>query len=198
LGSGLENISVINMIFSDGLEVHPGTKLSNNNGNEFIVENTQGRYGYAFGWTNFSLEPLSVSDDEELLTVRRAEFAKLEDFDIVFGEIVAGGRLYTVSLDFDFNDIEIDEKSKSSNGFVSIAPNPSSGYVNLQINNLEFGKYKIKVMDMVGRQVLTQSLDVQTREVNRELSLGHLIPGVYAISIEGGNYFTSELFVINR
>lgn len=74
-----------------------------------------------------------------------------------------------------------------TNSNINIYPNPSNGWVNVDLNGLE-GAKKIQVMDVAGR--LITSLAVNSAQTNYTLDMGNTNAGVYFVQIitDGGSY----------
>lgn len=80
-----------------------------------------------------------------------------------------------------------------SGGF-NMYPNPASDFVNLNMN--QNGKYSIKIYDMAGKSVYTES----KKEINADsvvkIPVSGLQKGIYLISIEGENQSYSKKLIV--
>jgi glucose/arabinose dehydrogenase len=85
----------------------------------------------------------------------------------------------TVSLCTGLNETD------ASQFHVSVAPNPGNGKFRLDIYSAFMQMYKIRVFDMLGREVFNNELIVSPGNQSLPLDLEHLIPGTYFIMFNG-------------
>ncbi len=69
---------------------------------------------------------------------------------------------------------------------VSLFPNPSFGTVNLTIENVLRGSIDMRVIDLAGKQFMTQSLYNQTGKLEQQLNLSTLPFGIYVLELNNG------------
>ncbi len=67
----------------------------------------------------------------------------------------------------------------------AIQPNPSNGIFNLMIQNNQFDKFMIQIVDMKG--AVTEKIYIQGKELNIPINLSHYSNGIYTILISGEN-----------
>ncbi len=75
-------------------------------------------------------------------------------------------------------------------------PNPTSGKLNVKFNAASDSYYKLKVVDMIGREILNIDTKAQEGENIQELDLTHVSKGIYLLSIEGEGIGKETLRVI--
>jgi hypothetical protein len=66
----------------------------------------------------------------------------------------------------------------------SVYPNPSAGLVTLQYSSPQKTNYTLRITDLAGRIVFTESLAAQEGLNQHPLDLGYLAKGMYKLSIE--------------
>ncbi len=74
----------------------------------------------------------------------------------------------------DFNDI-----SNSLN----IYPNPTSGTLNLSMENNLLGKFSVRVIDASGREVMTTSFSKENTTLSRKIDMGTFSSGLYLLEV---------------
>ncbi len=84
-------------------------------------------------------------------------------------------------------------------GSVSIYPNPvSKSNFTLQMNNLEKGKYTLKIVNCVGQVLMMQTLLCESSSVTKTIAVKQFDAGVYTIQVTGkGVSYNTEL-IINK
>jgi len=73
---------------------------------------------------------------------------------------------------------------------VKLYPNPVSDVLNIKVTEVEAGA-RVKVYDMAGMEVISQSLTETPQAVN----VSNLKPGIYVITIINGTHVTREKFI---
>ncbi len=73
---------------------------------------------------------------------------------------------------------------------VKLYPNPVSDVLNIKVTTIEAGA-RVKVYDMAGMEVISQSLTETPQAVN----VSNLKPGIYVITIINGSHVTREKFI---
>ena len=71
---------------------------------------------------------------------------------------------------------------------INIYPNPFTDMVNLEFNSIYNGSYILNVYSLSGEIVISKRLEKYSFEINEELDLKMLDPGVYFLNIAGKNY----------
>lgn len=86
------------------------------------------------------------------------------------------------------------ESSSSEN--VIVYPNPTIGFFNISIKNVNFNKLIISVFDIVGTEVYRSSDNNIRGDYNKQIHLGSLAKGVYYIRISVGTEVTIKKLII--
>ncbi len=74
---------------------------------------------------------------------------------------------------------------KSDFNVISVSPNPSSDFINVEIQaNENFGQNTIQLVDLSGRVVLTQDVEINNGNTSVKLNIQDMKPGVYMLSIQ--------------
>ncbi len=102
----------------------------------------------------------------------------------------SGDVIYNTNATFIENPNIGIENVSQSNSF-SIFPNPASDVLNLKLNNAE--SYELSVLDLTGKQMLTEIIRSQT-EVYR-LDISELPQGVYFIHLKSEHKLLTKQFV---
>jgi hypothetical protein len=77
---------------------------------------------------------------------------------------------------------------------IALSPNPASQVVNLEIKEASLrGDVQVIIFDQMGRQVLSQKMNVQA---SAPLNVGSLTPGNYLVHISNGKYVVGRTLVI--
>ncbi len=77
-----------------------------------------------------------------------------------------------------------------------IAPNPSQGYLNVNVEFKQHKEFEILIHDIMGRQLYFRK---QTAAIsNEQLDLNEFANGVYMISIRSGNQIITEKFILSK
>ncbi|MDB4727997.1 T9SS type A sorting domain-containing protein, partial [Saprospiraceae bacterium] len=71
-------------------------------------------------------------------------------------------------------------------GDLNIYPNPTSGFLNIEMNDFEEGEYKMEVLDLTGRIIENESITV-FGDYNTSLDLQSLSGGTYLLKIKSEN-----------
>jgi hypothetical protein len=69
---------------------------------------------------------------------------------------------------------------------VTMYPNPVNTELNIDINSIETGRARIKIMDATGRVVKTVELSLQAGSNAAKIDMQSLSDGIYMISISNG------------
>ncbi|WP_456376473.1 zinc-dependent metalloprotease [Lutibacter sp.] len=79
----------------------------------------------------------------------------------------------------------------------SVYPNPSNGTVNVSLlSNSSEDSIAIKLYDLMGRLISTQTFKSFSSQFNKEISFGNLASGVYLLKVERGNQFSVKQLAI--
>ncbi len=96
-----------------------------------------------------------------------------------------------------YGTVGIDDVNKPSINF-SVYPNPTSGQTNVQLNIDRSSDVILKVMDITGRVVFTQSSYMTSGEHNIKLDLASLSKGVYILSAIAGSSTREKRIVVTN
>jgi len=85
----------------------------------------------------------------------------------------------------------------SSEGSMSVYPNPTSGRLNIQWENQTTGDAEVQISDVTGHEVYRSALQISDVSGQAQLSLDNLTDGIYLIRIRSANtYYSSKLQVL--
>ena len=85
--------------------------------------------------------------------------------------------------------------SEIFNGTLSIYPNPNKGVFNLDLINVQDGKYTISVDNLLGQEVYSETRNVINTSTNI-VNLSNLTKGVYMINIENNDTSINRKIII--
>ncbi len=127
---------------------------------------------------------------------------------IVVMDNTENGQIFTFELDFDIKSIELDPEKWlcarwkapiylsssdiSDDNSLRVYPNPSSGYVRLEFENLENIK-NIKVLDINGKVILERE-----RSNKKVIELDGLKTGIFFIKVLSGKNIYISKFIVNN
>ena len=106
------------------------------------------------------------------------------------------GKAYAGDLtmkEFFLGSIE-DQEEFLSQRTMQVFPNPAHSRINIQIPTGEF--HSLKLVDMSGREVMTQSLSQEIDGI-AYLDIRQITKGIYMLRLEGKQYATSKMVWIN-
>jgi hypothetical protein len=69
-------------------------------------------------------------------------------------------------------------------GDLKMYPNPTQGLVNLEMNQFESGNYRVSVLNVDGRQILTQPIVVSGSNTMVQLNLATAPKGMYLVKLQ--------------
>ncbi|MBK9291319.1 MAG: T9SS type A sorting domain-containing protein [Bacteroidetes bacterium] len=81
---------------------------------------------------------------------------------------------------------------------LTIYPNPSNGNVNLTFGGFAQGNLRVRVINLVGEVVYTESVTLEGKHNLVQLKLGHLTAGLYFVQVENGTSTVSQRMNIQR
>ncbi|MFY0600666.1 MAG: T9SS type A sorting domain-containing protein [Cyclobacteriaceae bacterium] len=112
---------------------------------------------------------------------------------------ITDGATYTVEVDYpggctvtsnaiDLTSTPEDNSGGRSGGRIvaSTYPNPSSDYVNIELDGGNFGSYQVDIMTMSGQVRISEVLDKQENGFQQKISIAHLDDGIYNLQIRKG------------
>ena len=154
-------------------------------GNEFIVENSEEKGVIKYFWTN-----LWEQDDYHgrvKLTFNKLNNTKLKESDIT---LVDGEMLNHVS-DFDGNEYSVELKVNIRSHTISVIPNPSNGM--LRFEGIDDFPIILKVFNQNGQVVFTRTIDnpnVNLRE--------YLDSGLYILEFQSSGFKSTSKLMIQK
>ncbi len=92
--------------------------------------------------------------------------------------------------------LSVDTASIFSN--LSLWPNPTKNYLNLKFNTLNASDIKISIMDVSGKMVHQELFGSHVGEMNKEIDIRNLAPGMYLVSLQNEFGIATERFVVSR
>jgi len=78
----------------------------------------------------------------------------------------------------------------------NVYPNPSTGIIYLTWENMQPDTYDLAIVDILGREVLTEEIKITNTTKFSELSLSQLENGVYWLSLKNNKYSISKSIVV--
>lgn len=102
-------------------------------------------------------------------------------------------RLRQIDLDGVETLSKIVSVRQNTKGRISIAPNPTTEYVNIFLNkdDVSEGNITLNLYDITGKQVLLQNTTAETLQ----LDLSHLAKGVYLLTVQSDNTIYQEKII---
>jgi len=100
-----------------------------------------------------------------------------------------GGTTNTITVS---EGIESSTKDLTLDANVSIFPNPVGGSLNLETEVEEAGKYQVRIVDVLGKVLTNQSIDLASGSQLTILPTNHLVTGAYTIQLIKDGKFASQ------
>lgn len=85
---------------------------------------------------------------------------------------------------------------ESGNEDVAIYPNPSTGVFTVELNNLETRKVELRIMNVIGNEILRETLTTDDIQFKKTVDLSSFAKGLYYVKIEADNYSTVRRVVV--
>lgn len=79
------------------------------------------------------------------------------------------------------------EELGNSQAEIAIFPNPATSQISVSIGTLKNNLYRIRIIDIVGKEMLTSIYSPATDDVSYTLNVSHFAKGVYLITIESAD-----------
>lgn len=92
------------------------------------------------------------------------------------------------------NVVGIDDLERA--GLVSIFPNPSNGFINVELNYKATGEVKLSVFNLLGQEVFFTKESKGTYTLSKNIDLSEQAPGLYFLKIESGKLEYNKKIVI--
>ncbi len=107
-----------------------------------------------------------------------------------------GNNLYMDNINIQGSTAIVSNNEIESLSKFDISPNPSQGYLNVNVEFKQHKEFEILIHDIMGRQLYFRK---QTAAIsNEQLDLNEFANGVYMISIRSGNQIITEKFILNK
>jgi uncharacterized delta-60 repeat protein len=87
------------------------------------------------------------------------------------------------------------EELNTAKSKIQVYPNPNNGSCIIEFNGFEPRKSTLKVYDMLGKEILIKTLDVNRTDFSENLQLPK-VKGIYILKIASGNQFFTRKIVI--
>lgn len=78
-----------------------------------------------------------------------------------------------------------------------ISPNPNDGRFNLQLENIDTGKYQMQIFNEFGGVILQKELNISTSFYDEEIDLSGYSKGVYFIRVSNKKTITTQKIIVN-
>ncbi|MHA6246398.1 T9SS type A sorting domain-containing protein [Pontibacter sp. CAU 1760] len=76
----------------------------------------------------------------------------------------------------------------SSEGNVAIYPNPSNGVFTISISNLESRKVVLRIMNVIGNEILHETLTRTDGQLSKTVDLNRYAKGLYYVKLEADGH----------
>jgi hypothetical protein len=94
-----------------------------------------------------------------------------------------------------YSTVGLDENSMIQ---ASIYPNPSEGNFTISMSSLRKAEAIVSVRNMMGELVYAESIDLDSRRIDKTLNLNHLSSGNYILSVESNDGLTIKRIIIQK
>lgn len=84
----------------------------------------------------------------------------------------------------------------SLNAITRIYPNPTLGMATISFNSISTDKFTLKVVDMIGRVVISEVLVTTIGENTHEIDLSTMAKGVYTVVLENGGFKDHRTIIV--
>lgn len=78
---------------------------------------------------------------------------------------------------------------------VAVTPNPVTEQANLTISSRVSGEFQLNIVSVTGKMVLSDNVNLQTGQNNKELDLSHLQSGMYFLQLIGEDRISTESLI---
>jgi len=68
---------------------------------------------------------------------------------------------------------------------LSLAPNPTTGYFSILLDNNELGAYQLSITDLTGTLIQTQTVNKSAQQLSLDLDLSNVTTGIYVVRLQG-------------
>ena len=106
-------------------------------------------------------------------------------------------RIKVVDIDGKIYYSQVVKVINSTDGFITIAPNPVAGnMLFVQLNNVENGYYTVNLYNCATQLVIKKEIEVSASVSSIELPINNdLVNGVYNLQIKGANTYKAEVLI---
>jgi hypothetical protein len=78
-------------------------------------------------------------------------------------------------------------QEKTDNSFVSTYPNPAGDFLYIDLLGMEGQVVSISLSNSMMKNILEKSISINSNQFHTDLSIGHLSPGIYIMTIQYAN-----------
>lgn len=144
-----------------------------------------------YGWVSLKQKGNTLDFGDRIASFEVDEFIDPASLQLKLGEIVVDGKLY--HLELDDNGVDIAESIREASGKteIKLVPNPGRDNFQIKIPSDYSGPYKIRIMDMMGRDHGYYSTELRQFTVTDP----GLPSGTYPVLITGPNFSKSVMWV---
>ena len=97
------------------------------------------------------------------------------------------------TVNFEFSELGI---VQNEYGNIHVFPNPSDGYINIQIPNLEYQKVQYQLLDGQGRIVSKEEFIPYDGSIQKKINVQSVAPGSYILKITSKDVNYSQIVVV--
>jgi hypothetical protein len=87
------------------------------------------------------------------------------------------------------------DEVENNNSELSLYPNPSSGIIHLEANNIDAAKATFTVMDVTGRIIIEQEMKCNNKNISISFDLSNVSAGMYVVELRAGEKFLTTKLV---
>jgi hypothetical protein len=101
-------------------------------------------------------------------------------------------------LTFDHQVLNLSTDETDYTGGILLYPNPTTGVLNIQVQNLSIGLRSVKITDMAGKTVLDFGTNQYPNQSEFELNVSQLVSGTYQIMFDTQEGYIVKRFILIR
>jgi len=104
------------------------------------------------------------------------------------------GCQFTLTIDIN-SQVSTDKLLKDAT--VKAFPNPTSGMLQLNVENIQNGDWSLAMVNVLGQEVYSEQLNIANQTINKSLSLNHLTNGVYWLKLinNDGEFYRISILI---
>ncbi|MFM7078379.1 MAG: T9SS type A sorting domain-containing protein, partial [Bacteroidota bacterium] len=80
----------------------------------------------------------------------------------------------------------------------SLSPNPASSYTDFEFSVPRTGDYKIRMYNILGREVMSRSVRASAGLNKQRIDLSDKAAGVYVVSVQNGGSVLTQRLVVSK